>query len=142
MSKRLARLNEQLKREISGLLRTGVRDPRVGVVTVTGVDTVSDLAVARVFVRIMGDPAERKETMEGLEAAAPFIRTELGKELHIRRVPELRFQQDRSLEHAQRIEEILQDVLPEGDDADDDAGPDGPVGTVPSETDGEGEPTA
>lgn len=116
MSKRLARLNEQLKREISALLRQGVRDPRVGVVTVTGVDTARDLAVARVYVRTLGDDKERQETLDGLVAAAPWVRRELGQMLRIRRVPELRFQEDRSLEHAQRIEAILEEVLPEDEE--------------------------
>lgn len=111
-SKRLARLNEQLKREISGLLRTEVRDPRVGVVSVTGVDVAADLGSARVFVRMMGDDAERADTIEGLVAAAPYLRKLLGQELHVRRVPELRFQEDRSMEQAQRIERILEEVLP------------------------------
>jgi len=111
-SKRLARLNEQLKREISGLLRTEVRDPRVGVVSVTGVEVAADLGSARVFVRMLGDAAERSASMEGLAAAAPYLRKLLGQDLHVRRVPELRFQEDRSFEQAQRIERILEEVLP------------------------------
>ncbi|MEX0837100.1 MAG: 30S ribosome-binding factor RbfA [Gemmatimonadota bacterium] len=114
MSKRrLARLNEQLKRELAMLIRTDVRDPRVGVVTVTAVDVTNDLSMARVFVRAMGSESEIVEALEGLNAAAPFLRAALGKELTIRRIPELRFQRDKSLEHAMRIEEILSDVLPE-----------------------------
>lgn len=111
--RRLARLNEQLKRELAMLIRTDVRDPRVGVVTVTGVDVTNDLSLARVFVRAMGSESEIVEALEGLNAAAPFLRAALGKELTIRRIPELRFQRDKSLEHAMRIEEILSDVLPE-----------------------------
>lgn len=109
-SKRVARLNEQLKRELSELIRTQVRDPRVGVVTVTAVEMASDLGSARVFVRIIGDEAEFKETLAGLEAAAPFLRGLLGRILHIRRIPELRFRQDRSMEHARRIEQLLSEV--------------------------------
>ncbi len=109
-SKRVARLNEQLKRELSELIRTEVRDPRVGVVTVTAVEMASDLGSARVFVRILGDPAEFKATLEGLDAAAPFLRGLLGRLLHIRRIPELRFREDRSMEHARRIEELLLEV--------------------------------
>lgn len=112
-SKRLARLNEQLKREISGLLRTQVRDPRVGLVSVTGVEVAADLGSARVFVRMLGSEAERVASLEGLAAAAPFLRKTLGQELHVRRVPELRFQEDRSFEQAQRIERILHEVLPD-----------------------------
>ena len=87
----------------------------MGVVTVTGVDTSRDLGVARVFVRVLGDESERRDSLAGLEAAAPFVRRELGQMLRIRRVPELRFQEDRSMDHAQRIEEILGEVLPDDD---------------------------
>ena len=109
-SKRVARLNEQLKRELSELIRTQVRDRRVGVVTVTAVEMASDLGSARVFVRLIGDEAEFKETLAGLEAAAPFLRGLLGRILHIRRIPELRFREDRSMEHARRIEQLLSEV--------------------------------
>lgn len=126
---RIARLNEQLKRELAELIRTDVRDPRVGVVTVTAVDVTSDLSVARVYVRALGEPEEVDEALAGLDAAAPFLRGALGKELSIRRIPELRFQRDESLEHARRIEEILSEVLPEDeaeptDDSDEGGGPD------------------
>ncbi len=110
-SKRVARLNEQLKRELSDLIRTQVRDPRVGVVTVTAVEMAADLGSARVFVRIIGDQAEFKETLAGLDAAAPFLRGLLGRVLHIRRIPELRFREDRSMEHARRIEQLLADIV-------------------------------
>jgi ribosome-binding factor A len=125
MSKRLARLNEQLKREISALVRTQVRDPRVGLVTVTHVETAGDLGSARVRVRIIGTDAERAETLAGLKAAAPFLRHSLGQILSIRHIPELRFMEDHSLDHALRIEKILSDVLPaperEGEDEDEEA---------------------
>jgi ribosome-binding factor A len=109
-TKRLARLNEQIKREISEILRRDVRDPRVAGVTVTRVDVSGDLWVARVFVRLAGTEEERAEGVGGLEAAAPFVRRILGKELHIRRVPELQFREDRALDHATRIDRILKDL--------------------------------
>jgi ribosome-binding factor A len=127
MSKRLARLNEQLKRELSGLIRTQVRDPRVGLVTITGVEVAADLGSAKVYVREVGGSEQLATTLEGLEAAAPFLRTSLGRVLHVRRIPELRFREDRSYESAMRIEEMLLDVLPEDDpndvEADDASGP-------------------
>ena len=116
MSKRLARLSEQLKRELSELIRLQVRDPRVGDVTITGVDVSADLGVARIFVRSMAGGEDLARSLEGLEAAAPFLRTALGKVLHVRRVPELRFREDRSYAGAQRIEEVLSDVLPPAED--------------------------
>lgn len=122
-SKRIARLNEQLKREIAELVRASVRDPRVGLISVTGVQVSSDLSHAKVFIRALGGDAERSESLAGLVAAAPFLRRSLGQILHIRKIPELHFQEDRSMEQAQRIEAILAEVLPNG----------------PIEGDGEGE---
>ena len=135
VSKRVARLNEQLKRELSELIRTQVRDPRVGVVTVTAVEMASDLGSARVFVRILGDQAEFQETLAGLDAAAPFLRGQLGRLLHIRRIPELRFREDRSMEHARRIEQLLLEVdVPEEEPERD------PEGGAESEAAGEADP--
>ncbi|MGD2067206.1 MAG: 30S ribosome-binding factor RbfA [Gemmatimonadota bacterium] len=130
-SRRIQRLNEQLKREISQVIRREVRDPRVGIVTVTDVDVTSDLTMARVYVRPMGDGPDRSEALEGLRAAAPHIRHQLGRTLRIRRVPELHFEHDETLERAMRIESILEEVRPEGgwDERAD-----------PGEEDGEGDP--
>jgi ribosome-binding factor A len=115
--KRLARLNEQMKREISGILHARVRDPRIGSPRITAVEVTPDLWVAKVFIYSSGDAESRTRTLEGLEAAAPFIRKALGDVLRIRRIPELRFVEDRTLDHAMRIERILQEVLPpEGQD--------------------------
>lgn len=111
-SRRIERLNEQIKREITEILRYEVKDPRIGAVTVMDVRTTPDLSLARVYVTLMGGDEERAQMLEGLRAAAPFIRTELGSRLRIRRVPELRFELDRSLEHAQRIEELLREIRP------------------------------
>lgn len=123
MSKRrLARVNEQLKREISRILRRDVHDPRVGIVVVTGVEVTGDLSLARVYVRPTGEEKDWSSTMEGLEAAAPYVRRELGKDLHLRKIPELDFREDRTLERAMRIERILDDVLP--DDEENEAGAD------------------
>lgn len=132
--KRTARLNEQLRREISELIRRRVHDPRIGLVTITGVDVARDLGSAKVYVRTQGTPEERDATMEGLSAAAPFLRTTLGRSLRVRRVPELRFRPDRSYEQARRIEEVLSEVIPpdEGEAAEGDAS----RGTDPEEARG------
>ena len=112
-SKRIARLNEQLKRELSDMIRVQVRDPRVGPVTVTAVDTAGDIGSAKIYVRIIGDEGQVAESVAGLEAAAVFLRHQLGQVLRLRKVPELRFREDRSLDHAQRIEQILSEVISE-----------------------------
>jgi ribosome-binding factor A len=110
MSRRVPRLNEQLKREITDILRSEVKDPRIGFVTVTDVRVSADLSVARVYVSVLGEPREKEETLEGLRAAAPFIRGEIGRRMRIRRAPELRFELDVTLERAMRIEQLLREV--------------------------------
>ena len=109
---RRSRLGEQLRRELSLKLRGLVRDPGLGPLSVTGVDVTADLWLARVHVEVYGSAAEQSETMAALRRAAPFLRSILGRELHIRRMPELRFHRDESTEAGQRIEAILRDVLP------------------------------
>jgi len=113
-SRRIERLNEQLRREITEILHFEVKDPRIGRVTVTGARTSPDLSFARVFVMLPGDPEIQKEALIGLRAASPFVRGELGRRLSIRRVPELRFELDETLENALRIERLLHEVLPAG----------------------------
>ena len=109
---RSSRLNEQFKREISDILSRKVRDPRVGHVLVTEVRVTPDLWVAKVFFRLLDADRNRDEVAAGLEAAAPFVRKELGRILRIRRIPELRFQYDTTLDSAARIEAVLREVLP------------------------------
>lgn len=115
-SRRVERVNEQLKRELTDVVHTGVRDPRIGRVTITEVRTAPDLHQARVFVTGIGTVEERRESLDGLRAAAGWIRGELGRRLRIRRVPELSFEWDAALEHAKRIEELLDEVRPHGED--------------------------
>lgn len=130
MSKRLKRLNEQLKRELSELIRTKVRDPRVGTVTITGVDVAADLGSARVYVRAV-EGEDLDASLQGLAAAAPFLRTTLGRTLRVRRIPELRFREDRSYQGARRIEQVLSEVLPPEDD--DEPGPGEPGNAATAE---------
>ncbi len=113
-SRRVQRLNAQLQREISELLRRQVRDPRVTAVTVTRVGVTPDLSVARVFIRTLNGRAGTAEALEGLNAANAFLRRALSGILTLRRVPELTFMEDRSLEQSMRIEELLTEVRPEG----------------------------
>jgi ribosome-binding factor A len=113
-NRRVERLNEQLRREISDILRRDVRDPRIGIPTITHVEVTPDLWMARVFVRASGTAEERAAALEGLDGAAAFIRREL-RGLKVRRIPELRFEIDQTLEHASRIEELLREVGPHHD---------------------------
>ena len=119
MSRRLERLNEQIKREVSDILRSEVKDPRVGLVTVTEARVAPDLSIARLYVR--GLDSDEDELFAGLRKATPYIRRELGKRLSVRHVPELRFEADRALEHALHIEKLLSEVLPQEEHAADEA---------------------
>jgi ribosome-binding factor A len=110
--RRTDRINEQLKQEISLIVRDEVRDPRVGLATITAVVTSPELDHARVYVTALGDDTEREEIVEGLRSAAAFIRKQLGGRLHMRRIPELHFEEDRVLKEALRIEELLRQALP------------------------------
>jgi ribosome-binding factor A len=121
-NRRLARLSEQLRREITAILRRAVRDPRVQDVIVNSVEVTSDLWLARIYVSVGGEDQERREALEGLEAASKFIRRELAAVLEIRRIPELRFLEDKTLAKANRIEEILKGLEGERSEEDD---PDG-----------------
>lgn len=95
------------------MLRNEVHDPRVGLATITAVETSPELDHARVYVTTLGDEEEREEVLAGLASAAPFIRTQLSRRLHMRRVPELHFQYDRMLDEATRIERLLREALPD-----------------------------
>jgi len=118
--RRLPRLNEQLKREITDILRREVRDPRIGGVVVTEARVSRDLSHARVYVTFP-QGADADEGLRGLAAAAPFIRGVLGRRLHVRQIPELHFHIDTAIEHGMRIERLLREVLPR-EDEDGDAG--------------------
>jgi ribosome-binding factor A len=108
--RRQARLNEQLKRELTAMIQFELRDPRIGMITITDVEVTPDLYHAKVFFTVHGDDSDREKADEGLRAAAGFLRTELGKRMHIRRAPELHFRFDVTLAHAMHIERLLQEV--------------------------------
>ena len=108
-SNRIGRINEELQRELSGLLRT-LKDPRLqsGLLTITHVDTTSDLRYARVFVSAL-DKSREKEMLKGLKSAGGYLRRELGAALQLRYTPELQFVADDSIEQGAHILEMLRD---------------------------------
>lgn len=112
--RRMERLNEQFRRELTEILRGEAKDPRVASVTLTAVRVASDLSFARVFVAPVTEQQANDEALTGLRVASPFLRRELGARMHVRRVPELRFEIDESLEHARRIEQLLHEVSATG----------------------------
>ena len=114
-SHRPERVAEGIRQTVAAFLTGNVRDPRVGFVTVTGVEVSPDLTHARVRVSVMGSEEEKERSLEGLASAARFLRAQLARELRLRLTPELRFELDRGLDHAQRIDRVLRE-LKEGED--------------------------
>jgi ribosome-binding factor A len=112
-SPRTARVGEQIRNDLADLLIFTVRDPAIGFITITRVTVTPDLQQARVYYTTMGDEQARKETARGLERARPMLRRHLGQRLRLRRVPELQFFFDRSVEHQDRIERIIQQLQQE-----------------------------
>lgn len=109
-SQRAQRVGESIHHEVSQLLIRGLKDPRIGFVTITGVDVTSDLRHARIFYTVIGDSASREASAAGLKSSVSFIRQQLGRVLRLRFVPEILFEYDASVEYAHRIEDLLREV--------------------------------
>jgi ribosome-binding factor A len=115
---RIERVNQLIRREISELLQRQVKDPRLGnFVAITEVSTSPDLRYAKVFVSFMGSEGEKQETLKGLMAATGFFRNQLARRLRLRRIPELSFHWDDSIERGahllQLIDEVSSDSTPD-----------------------------
>jgi ribosome-binding factor A len=106
---RIARFNELLKEEI-GILVHNLKDPRIGFVTVTGVEASNDLKYATVMVSILGNEKEREVALEALTSARGFIQSELGKRLRLKYTPSLKFNRDDTIEKSLRISKILEEI--------------------------------
>ena len=101
---RKEKVEELIKQEISKLLLNGIKDPRIGFVTVTDIKMTSDLKNAIIFISIMGDEARKKECMEGLKSSIGFIRREIGKAVRLRYTPEISFEIDETLDYSLHIQ--------------------------------------
>jgi ribosome-binding factor A len=108
--KRADKVSEAIKREVSVLLIQEAKDPGIHFVTVTGVETADDLRHAKIFVSVLGDEATRKETLEALNRAKGFLRSELGRRVQLRYTPEIQFHLDTSLDHAFKIKGLLDSI--------------------------------
>ena len=115
---RASRLAESIKEEVSKMIREDVKDPRLGFATVTDVEVADDLRHAKVFVSILGNEEEIKSSMDVLTRASGFIRSELGKSIRLRYVPEISFRYDESIVHGAHISKLLREVGVKGDSAD------------------------
>jgi len=117
MSHRPERVAELVRQTVGAFLTGDVRDPRIGFVTVTGVEVTPDLSHANVRVSVMGTDDEKSRSLEGLGSAARYLRAQLAKELRLRTSPELHFRLDRGLEHAQRIDQVLKELKSDGEES-------------------------
>lgn len=107
MKDRINRINQEIKREISEIIRE-LKDPRIsGMTSVTAVDTAKDLRNAKIYISVLGDEQAQKDTIKGLKSASGFIRREIGERLDLRCNPELTFELDHSIEYGAKINQIL-----------------------------------
>ena len=108
--KRSDKVAEAIHEIISGLLIKGVKDPRIGFTTVTGVKVTDDLHLATIYFSVVGDDAARRSTEQGLNSARGFLRKEMGKTLRMRYVPDIIFKYDESGDYGRRIDSLIDEL--------------------------------
>ncbi len=110
---RMRRVNEVIREVLGAAISTELKDPRIGFVTVTDVDTAPDLRAARVYVSVLGTEAEREDTLAGLESAHGFLQSRIGAEMTLKRTPALTFHYDDTVEKGVRISQMLESDDPD-----------------------------
>jgi ribosome-binding factor A len=115
MSERMRRVNEAIREVVSEAVG-GLKDPRIGFVTVTGVKTSADLRHARVFVSVLGSEAKRRKTLAGLAAAHGVLQARVARELRMKRTPQLAFEYDPTVERGVRMTKLIDELAPEPED--------------------------
>jgi len=111
----MRRVNEAVREVVSEGLGE-LKDPRIGFVTVTGVETTADLRHARVFVSVLGSDAKRRKTLAGLEAAHGVLQARLARELRLKRTPQLAFEYDPTVERGVRMTQLIDELAPDAAD--------------------------
>ena len=106
-TERTRKVGIAIQKEFSEILQREVKDPRIGLVTVTRVKVTPDLRIANIYISIYGSAEERERTLQGLESAKGYIRSLFAKRLHIKFIPEIRFFHDKSTEEGIRISEVM-----------------------------------
>jgi ribosome-binding factor A len=114
MSGRMRRVNESVRQVLAEALLE-LKDPRIGLVTVTGVDTSPDLRHATVYVSVLGSEKKRLASMRGLDAAHGLLQARLGRELRMKRTPQLAFEYDPSVERGVRMTQLIDELAPDDD---------------------------
>ena len=117
------RVNAEVQRELSNILRDGIKDPRVAPMTsVVAVSVAPDLKTCKAYISVLGDEKAQSDTIKGLQSAEGYIRRELARTLNLRNTPEIRFVLDQSIEYgvhmSKKIEEVTRGLKTEGDDTD------------------------
>jgi ribosome-binding factor A len=107
-SDRMRRVDEAMREVLSGAITSELKDPRVGFVTVTAVNTSPDLRQARVFVSVLGTDPQRRRSLDGLRSAHGYLQRRVADELHLKHTPTLEFVYDDTTDRAQRIESLLE----------------------------------
>jgi ribosome-binding factor A len=107
---RMRRVNEAVREVVSAHIAGDLKDPRIGFVTVTGVETSPDLRSARVYVSVLGDDTQREDALAGLDSARGFLQAQVGNEVRMKRTPTLQFVNDESIERGMRMERLLSDL--------------------------------
>lgn len=115
MTRRTDRLGEMFREEISKLLIQGLKDPRVGMATISRVEVTEDLSYAKVYTSVLGDAKDRTDSLIGLNRSAGYIRGVLFKSMKIRHMPQLQFVLDDGLDNSLRVQQILHELREKGD---------------------------
>lgn len=110
MSKSVEKISHQIQKEISIIIQNEVKNTKIGYITITDTKVTNDLSLATIYYSILGDDNRKKAAQEGLESSNGFIRSELSKRIHMRKVPELKFKYDISLENGNKIDKLLEEL--------------------------------
>ncbi|HEX9378986.1 MAG TPA: 30S ribosome-binding factor RbfA [Gaiellaceae bacterium] len=112
MPDRMRRVNESVRQVLSEAIGQ-LKDPRIGFVTITGVETSTDLRHARVYLSVLGAERKRAQTLAGLQAARSLLQAQLGRELRLKRTPQLAFEYDPSVERGVRMTKLIDELAPD-----------------------------
>jgi ribosome-binding factor A len=118
MSERMRRVNESVRQVLAEAVPE-LKDPRIGLITVTGVDTAPDLRHATVYVSVLGPGRKQRASLIGLEAAHGILQSRLARELRLKRTPQLTFEYDPTVERGVRMTRLIDELAPDDDDSDD-----------------------
>ena len=112
MNERIARISEEIKREISSIIQNELKDPRLPkLISIMSVNATKDLRYAKVFISVLGEEEEKRHALDGLKSAAGFIRREVGHRMKLRYTPELLFELDNSIEHGIHISRLINETV-------------------------------